>query len=309
MKALIFGITGQDGSYLAELLLRKGYEVSGIRRWTSIPTTSRIDHLLKDIQLLDGDITDAASVYQVVSTVKPDEIYNLASISSTSFPTTDSIIQVNGVGALNIYHAAMTPHVHTKVFQASSSEIFDLSVGPQDENTRHAPSNIYGSAKLLAHDMARIYRDRYGLFISCGILFNHESPRRTEGFVSRKITSSAVRIHRGKQKKLELWDLSSYRDWGFAGDYVEAMWRMLQKDRATDYVIGTGEPHTVKDFVAAAFGVLGMDWRDHVVETRPGGKGFIAKANIQKANICLNWKPTVNFAGLIRMMVEHDLQC
>lgn len=306
MKALIFGITGQDGSYLANFLLRKGYEVTGVKRWTSDTTTGRITDILPLIKLVEGDVTDYDSVLSAIQVSHPDEIYNLAAISTAYSPVNEAVVQVCGVGPLHIYDAVKQLGGKAKIYQASSSEMLDLAKSPQDESTPFKPANVYGCAKLMAHHAARLYRQKYGMFISCGILFNHESPRRPEQFVSRKITSSAVRIAKGMQKKLELWDLKAYRDWGFAKEYVEAMWAMLQTGRPDDYVIGTGKTHTVQEFVELAFNHVGLDWKEYVTASNPQLHAPIHRANPCRALKDLGWKAQTSFEELVHMMVRHD---
>lgn len=310
MKALIVGITGQDGSYLAEQLLEKGYEVHGMVRWSSAPNHFRIQDIRDKLHLHVGDITDAASLQNLISGVQPDEIYNLAAISSTRYYLSASIAETTGMGPVNIFDAVLNSPTKRdiKIFQASSSEMLDLGCPPQDENTRHVPRSPYGAAKLFAHNMAHIYREQYGMFISCGVLFNHESPRRTEDFVSRKISMAVAKIARKQQMYLRLWNVSTIRDWGYAPEYTDAMWRMLQREKSGEFVIGTGEPHSIADFLDCAFSHVGLKWQDHVqmpvyepVTDKP-------KASIQKANIVLDWKPTTKFTELVRLMVDHDLK-
>ena len=278
MKAIIFGITGQDGSYLAELLLEKGYEVVGITRRVSVPTLNRITHILPKIKIIEGDITDAFSVSNVIKEEEPDEIYNLAAQShvGTSFKQPSLTWDVTAGGVLNILEAIRYSgrKGDIKFYQASSSEMFGKNynlreglaemIKYQDEKTPFMPQSPYAIAKLAAHHLVRNYRDSYGIFACSGILFNHESPRRGETFVTRKITRAATRIKLGLQNKLILGNLDSKRDWGYAKEYVEAMWLMLQQDKPDDYVIATNETHTVREFLEETFTCLDLDWKEFV---------------------------------------------
>src|SRR3954464_6425263 len=272
-RALLTGITGQDGSYLAELLLKKGYEVFGIIRRSSSFNTARIDDIYQDphepdvrMRLVYGDLNDASSLNRILRTVKPDEIYNLGAQSHVrvSFDVPEYTAEVTGVGTVRLLEAIRESGISPRFYQASSSELFGLSPPPQSEKTAFHPRSPYGVAKMYSYWITVNYREAYGMFACNGILFNHESPRRGETFVSRKITRAAARIKLGMQDKLFLGNLDAKRDWGFAGDYVEAMWRMLQVDKADDFVIATGTCKTVRDFLDAAFGELDIEWKKHV---------------------------------------------
>ena len=321
-KALITGITGQDGSYLAELLLAKGYEVHGIVRRSSSFNTARIDHLFQDphvenarLILHYGDMTDSGRLAQLCYEVRPDEIYNLAAQSHVriSFDMPEYSGDVDALGAIRLLEAVRQSGIGRDVrfYQASTSELFGkVEETPQRETTPFHPRSPYAVAKLYAYWAVKNYREAYGLFASNGILFNHESPRRGETFVTRKITLAAARIKLGLQDKLYLGNLDARRDWGFAGDFVEGMWRILQHDRPDDFVLATGETHTVREFLEAAFGRLGLDWRDHVVHDqryeRPSEVDLLL-GDASKARRELGWEPKVKFADLVAMMVDADL--
>ncbi len=319
-RALITGITGQDGSYLAELLLAKGYEVTGIVRRSSSFNTERLDGIYQDphaanyqLRLVYGDLDDASSLNRVIRSVKPDEIYNLGAQSHVrvSFDVPEYTASTVGVGTLRLLEAIRESGQEKTVrfYQASSSEMFGAAAPPQDENTPFIPRSPYACAKVFAHQLCQNYRDAYGMHISCGILFNHESPRRGIPFVTRKITRTAARIRHGLEKKLYLGNLDSFRDWGFAGDYVEAMWMMLQQDKGDDYVVATGESHSVRECLDVAFGALDLDWKKYVEIDpryfRPTEVDHL-KGNPAKATRQLGWKPKVTFKGLIEMMVKAD---
>jgi len=317
-KALITGITGQDGSYLAELLCSLGYEVHGIVRRSSSFNTGRIDHLYKGglVKLWYGDLTDFASLVKIVSEVKPDEVYNLGAQSQvrTSFDIPINTVEIDALGTLNLLEATRLvgwKGGETKFYQASSSEMFGNSPAPQNENTRFDPRSPYACAKAYSYYQTRNYRDAYGMFICNGIMFNHESSRRGETFVTRKITRAATRIKLGLQDKLELGNLDAFRDWGFAGDYVRAMVLMMGKDSPDDYVIATGETHSVEEFLNAAFGMLDLDWNDHVLINakyyRPTEVNEL-RGDASKARSELNWTPFVEFDGLVSHMIESDLE-
>ena len=318
-KALITGITGQDGSYLAELLLAKGYEVHGIVRRSSVCNTDRIDHLLGDgsgLVLHYGDLTDSGRLAQLCGEVRPDEIYNLAAQSDVgvSFDMPEYSGEVDALGTIRLLEAVRRSGLGREVrfYQASTSELFGMaSECPQRETTPFHPCSPYAVAKLYAYWAVRNYREAYGIFAANGILFNHESPRRGETFVTRKITLAAARIKLGFQDKLYLGNLDARRDWGFAGDFVEGMWRILQHDRPDDFVLATGETHTVREFLEAAFGRLGLDWREHVVHDpaleRPLDAESLA-GDPSKARRELGWEPKVKFADLVAMMVDADLE-
>ena len=320
-KALITGITGQDGSYLAEFLLGKGYEVHGLIRRSSTFNTERIDHIYVDpheqgarLLLHYGDLTDGMGLRHVLTTCQPDEIYNLGAQSHVrvSFDQPVYTCQADAIGTLRLLEAIRDSGLQTRFYQASSSEMFGkVAETPQTEKTPLHPRSPYACAKVFSHYQTINYREAYGLFACSGILFNHESPRRGETFVTRKITQGAVRIKLGKQKELLLGNLDSERDWGFAGDYTRAMHMMLQHPEADDYVIGSGECHKISEFAELAFRHLGLDWRDYV---RSDPK-FIRPAEVEhlcadatKAHQKLGWQPTVDFKGLVEMMVESDLK-
>jgi GDPmannose 4,6-dehydratase len=313
-KALITGITGQDGSYLAELLLQKGYEVHGLVRRSSSFNTWRIDHIRERLQLHYGDLVDTSSLTRVLELIEPDEIYNLAAQShvKVSFEMPEYTGNTTGLGVLRLLDAVHEAGLKkTRVYQAGSSEMYGKVVEtPQKETTPFHPRSPYGVAKVYGHWIAVNYREGYGMHVSNGILFNHESPRRGENFVTRKITLGIAAIKKGKAKDLHLGNLDAKRDWGFAGDYVEAMWRMLQQDQPDDYVVATGETWSVKDFLVEAFGHAGLDWEKYVVVDpkffRPAEVDLLL-GDPAKAKTKLGWKPAVDFKGLVRMMVDADL--
>jgi GDPmannose 4,6-dehydratase len=312
MKALVTGSNGQDGSYLCELLLSKGYEVHGIIRRASSINTSRIDHIFSDLQLHYGDVTDASSTANIIDSVKPDEIYNLAAQSQvrTSFEIPVYTAQATGIGALNILEAIKGKGI--KLYQASSSELYGgVYTTATNETTPFHPRSPYAIAKLFAHWSVVNHREAYQTYACSGILYNHESPRRGPTFVTKKIVDAAVRISRGLQDKLFLGNLDAMRDWGFAGDYVEAMHLMLQEVFPDDYVIATGEAHSVKEFLDEAFGYLNLDWRKHV-ETderlyRPTEVNVLI-GDATKAKRVLGWTPKVRFNELVRMMIDAELE-
>ena len=319
-KALITGITGQDGSYLTELLLSKGYTVYGIIRRSSSFNTGRIDHIYQDphdpnpqMRLVYGDLNDASSLNKVIRTIAPDEIYNLGAQSHVrvSFDVPEYTGEVTALGAVRLLEAIRETGVKTKFYQASSSEMYGNAAGPQNEQTPFQPRSPYAAAKLYAHWMTVNYREGYKLFACNGILFNHESPRRGETFVSRKITKAAARIKLGQQQKLFLGNLDAKRDWGYAADYMEAIWLILQQPEPDYYVIATGETHSVRDFLDEAFGHLELDWHNHVeIDSRyyrPTEVDLLL-GDSSKARHKLGWQPKVNFKDLVRMMVEADLQ-
>ncbi|MDQ5940826.1 MAG: GDPmannose 4,6-dehydratase [Candidatus Dependentiae bacterium] len=313
-KALITGITGQDGSYLAELLLEKGYEVYGIMRRNSTFTTGRIEHIFDKVTLHYGDLADSSSLHHVVSAVQPDEVYNLAAQShvKVSFDVPEYTADVTGTGTLRLMEAIRTCAPNAKFYQASSSEMFGkvLEV-PQTEKTPFYPRSPYGAAKVYSYWITKNYRESYDMFACNGILFNHESPRRGETFVTRKITRAVAAIKAGKQDKLLLGNLDAKRDWGFAGDYVEAMWLMLQVDKPDDYVIATNETHSVKEFCQIAFEHVGLDWEKYVEVSekyfRPAEVDLLI-GNPAHAKKQLNWEPKVSFEELVKMMVDADVK-
>ena len=318
-KALITGITGQDGSYLAEFLLSKGYVVHGVVRRSSTFGTGRIEHLYRDPHFEDtrlflhyGDVTDGAGLRHILTQVEPDEIYNLAAQSHVrvSFDQPLYTVDADALGTLRLLEAIRDTGLRPKFYQAASSEMYgNTSEVPQRETTPFRPRSPYACAKAYSFWQTVNYREAYGLFAVNGILFNHESPRRGETFVTRKITRAATRIKEGLQDALYLGNLDARRDWGFAGDYVEAMWRMLQRDRPEDYVIATGESHSVREFLTEAFGLVGLDWTKHVKldprYLRPTEvDNLIGDAG--KARADLGWRPKVDFKSLVGMMVDHD---
>lgn len=322
--ALITGITGQDGSYLCEWLLRKGYTVHGVIRRSSVFTTERIDHLYQDrheadvrLKLHYGDLLDATNLRRIIGEVRPDEVYNLAAQSHvrTSFDEPVYTAQVVGIGSLHLLEAIRDYQVsaqrEVRFYQASSSEMYGkVAEIPQRESTPFYPRSPYACAKVQAYWQTINYREAYGLFACNGILFNHESPRRGETFVTRKITRGATRIKLGLQQKLYLGNLDAKRDWGFAGDYVEAMWLMLQQDTPDDFVIATGSCHSVREFLHETFTYLGLDWNDHVEfdprYLRPTEVNVL-QGDATKARNALGWKPRVGMHELCRMMVDADL--
>lgn len=316
-KALITGITGQDGSYLAELLLEKGYEVHGIIRRHSTPATGRIDHIFDRLHLHYGDLTDASSLNNLIkieTRICPfDEIYNLGAQSHvrTSFDIPVYTAEATGIGTLNMLEAIKGTGV--KFYQASSSELFGkVQETPQSETTPFYPRSPYGVAKQFAFSSAVNYRESYNMFVCNGILFNHESPRRGETFVTRKITKAATRIYAGQQDKLFLGNLDAKRDWGYAPEYVEGMWLMMQQDKPDDYVLATGETHTIREFLDAAFGVLGLDWTKYV-EIDPRyyrpAEVDVLMGNASKAKRVLGWEAKTKMKDLARLMVAADWGC
>lgn len=316
-KALITGITGQDGSYLAELLLSKGYEVHGIVRRTSTLQRSRIDGLMGNerLHLHYGDLCDSVALVKLLYELQPDEVYNLAAQSHVrvSFDIPEYTLDITGTGAGRILEAIVEAGIGKKVrfYQASSSEMFGkVHEVPQRETTPFHPRSPYACAKVMAHYLTVNYRESYGLFACSGILFNHESPRRGENFVTRKITIAAARIKEGKQKTLKLGNLDAKRDWGYAPEYVEGMWRMLQQDEPDDYVLATGETHTIREFLDAAFGHVDLDWRDYVEFDerllRPAEVDLLI-GDRSKAEKILGWTPSTYMRDLAKLMVEADL--
>ena len=319
-KALITGITGQDGSYLAELLLKKDYRVWGLVRRSSSFHTGRIEHLYKDphekpkLRLIYGDLTDGGSLSNIISDVKPDEVYNLGAQSHVrvSFDTPIYTVNTDALGTLRLLEAIRSSSKPPKFYQASSSEMYGkVAEMPQTEKTPFYPRSPYGCAKVYSFWQTVNYREAYGLFACNGILFNHESPRRGETFVTRKITRAATRIKLGLQEKLYLGNLDAKRDWGFAGDFVEAMWLVLQQDKPDDYVIATGEMHSVREFLDEVFGYLDMDWQKYV-EIDPRyfrpAEVDILLGDSSKARKVLNWQPKVTFKALAKMMTDADME-
>ncbi len=318
-RALITGITGQDGSYLAEWLLDKGYEVHGLIRRSSTFNTDRIDHLYEDPHVPDprlllhyGDLTDGSALSRLIAEVSPDEVYNLAAQSHVRVSFDQPIYTANTValGTLRLLEAIRDSGKKPRFYQASSSEMYGkVKEVPQRESTPFYPRSPYACAKVFAHWQTINYREAYGLFACCGTLFNHESPRRGETFVTRKITRAATRIKEGLQDKLFLGNLDARRDWGYAGDFVRAMWLMLQHDEPEDFVIATGESHSVREFAEAAFAIVGLDMEKHVEldprYLRPTEVDEL-QGDAGKAREILGWEPTVSFDELVRMMVDHD---
>ena len=317
-RALITGITGQDGSYLAELLVEKGYEVHGVVRRSSSLNLGRIDHIFKAAHgsaptLHYGDLTDASSIGRILHKLRPDEIYNLGAQShvKVSFDVPDYTAETAGVGCLRLLEAVRESGYSPKFYQAGSSEMFGLvQAVPQNETTPFYPRSPYAAAKLYAHWITINYREAYGMFACNGILFNHESPRRGEAFVTRKITRGVAEIKCGMRKTLHLGNLDAKRDWGYAKDYVEAMWLMLQQEKPDDYVVATGETHTVREFCEVAFGHAGLRWEDHVVVDpkyfRPTEVDLLL-GDATKAKTRLGWTPKTKFDELARLMVDADL--
>ncbi|HTS89434.1 MAG TPA: GDP-mannose 4,6-dehydratase [Gemmatimonadales bacterium] len=312
-RALITGVTGQDGSYLAELLLAKGYEVVGIVRRTSHHSYERIEHLLDRIRILPADLLDQHSLTTVIRETEPHEVYNLAAQSYVPTSWTQPVLtgEFTALGVTRILEAIRLVCPTARFYQASSSEMFGRAVEtPQNETTRFYPRSPYGVAKCYGHWITVNYRESYGLYAVSGILFNHESPRRGIEFVTRKVTDGAARIRLGLASELRLGNLDARRDWGFAGDYVDAMWRMLQRPEPSDYVIGTGETHTVRELVEVAFAHVGLDWQQYVKTDerfmRPAEVDILL-ADPTRARRDLDWSPIIGFKELVRMMVDADL--
>ncbi|MCZ6682689.1 MAG: GDP-mannose 4,6-dehydratase [Planctomycetota bacterium] len=319
-RALITGVTGQDGSYLAELLLKKGYEVHGIIRRSSSFNTARLDDVYEDphvktqkMFLHYGDLTDGSGLAAMIRRIEPNEIYNLGAQSHVrvSFEIPEYTVDVVGLGTVRLLEAIRDTRIECRYYQASSSEMFGNSPPPQNEETPLEPRSPYAAAKVLSYWLARNYREAYGLFACNGILFNHESPRRGETFVTRKITRALARIVKDEQKKLYLGNLDAKRDWGYAPEFVEAMWLMLQQDKPGDYVVATGETHSVRDFLGVAFGLVNLDWQKYVEIDpryyRPTEVDLL-QGDASKAARELGWKPKSSFEDLVRIMVEADFK-
>ena len=320
-KALITGITGQDGSYLAELLLSKGYEIHGLIRRASTFNTNRVDHIYRDphngdkarMRLHYGDLSSSDSLHNIIAEVQPDEIYNLAAQSHVrvSFDLPEYTGDVDGLGVTRILEAIRRSGVPARFYQASTSELFGSAKPPQSEATPFEPQSPYAAAKAYAYYITRNYRDGYNMFACNGILFNHESPRRGETFVTRKITRAVAAILAGKQKYLYMGNLDSKRDWGYAPEYVECMWMMLQHDEPLDLVIGTGESHTVREFLEEAFGYVGLDYQEYVrIDERyyrPTEVDYLLSEPAKAKNL-LGWEPRIRFHELVRIMVDADLE-
>jgi GDPmannose 4,6-dehydratase len=319
-RALVTGITGQDGSYLAELLLSKGYEVHGLIRRASAFNTARIDHIYEDpnqpkakLFLHHGDLSSSEWVLDLIYTLKPDEVYHLGAQSHVrvSFNIPEYTSDITGLGTMRLLEAIRRSGCAARFYQASSSEMFGSAAPPQSEATHFEPRSPYAAAKVYAHWMTRIYREGYGVFAASGILFNHESPRRGETFVTRKITRGVAAILAGKEDSLYLGNLEARRDWGYAPEYVEAIWQMLQQEAAEDYVLGTGEAHSVREFVEEAFAYAGLDWRKYVKKSerylRPLEVDMLV-ANPRKAKAKLGWEPRITFRDLVAIMVDADVE-
>jgi GDPmannose 4,6-dehydratase len=321
-KALITGITGQDGSYLAELLLSKGYEVHGLIRRSSTFNTRRIDHIYNDphlggekvhLYLHYGDISIGETLLDIIYNIKPEEIYHLAAQSHVrvSFEMPEYTGEITGLGTTRILEAIRKSGIITRFYQASSSEMFGAAKPPQSETTPFEPRSPYAAAKVYAYWLARNYREGYNIFASNGILFNHESPRRGETFVTRKITRALAQIKAKKQTELFLGNLDAKRDWGYAAEFVEAMWKMLQLEKAGDFVVGTGESHSVREFLDEAFGYAGLNWQDYVKIDpryfRPTEVDYLL-ADPNRSQKILDWKPQVKFHELVRIMVDADME-
>ncbi len=312
--ALITGITGQDGSYLAEQLLERGYRVVGLHRRLSSENHWRIRHLLDRLELRCVDLLDLGSLIRVIAAVRPDEVYNLAAQSFVPASWAQPLLtaEITGLGAVRLLEAVRIAHPEARVYQASTSEMYGAAEGEvQNEDSRFRPQSPYACAKLYAHRMAVSYREAYGMFVCCGILFNHESPRRGPEFVTRKVAIAAARIHLGLQDRLEMGALSPKRDWGYAGDYTRAMWLMLGHDSPKDFVVGTGEARSVQELLEVAFAVIDRDWRDYVARdpalVRPNEVSHL-RADARRAREELGWSPEVHFDALIAMMVEAEIE-
>jgi GDPmannose 4,6-dehydratase len=313
-RALITGLTGQDGSYLAEFLLAKGYEVTGMVRRSSTVNFERIAHIQDDVRIVQGDLLDEMSLIQVLRQTRPDEVYNLAAQSFVQTSWQQAVLtgETTALGVTRLLNAVREANPEIRFYQASSSEMFGKVVEvPQNELTPFYPRSPYGVAKVYGHWIAVNYRESYNLHATSGILFNHESPRRGLEFVTRKITNHVARIKLGLATELRLGDLDPQRDWGFAGDYVEAMWLMLQQDKPQDFVVATGETHSVQEFCEVAFGHVGLAWQDHVVQDQ----AFMRPAEVDlligdpsRAREVLGWQPRTSFAELVTMMVDADLE-
>jgi GDPmannose 4,6-dehydratase len=318
--AFVTGITGQDGSYLTELLLSKGYEVHGLMRRASTFNTDRIDHVYQDphdparrLYLHFGDLTDGSMLARLVGDVKPDEIYNLGAQThvGVSFDVPEYTANATALGTLRLLESVREAQVRPRIYQASSSEMFGNVPAPQDEESPFNPASPYAVAKVFAHQMAGLYREAYGMYVVRGILFNHESPRRGPTFVTRKVTQTVARICAGKEDRVYLGNLEASRDWGYAPEYVEAMWQMLRNGGPRDYVLATGDSHTVQELCEVAFELVGLDWRNHVEVDprylRPKDVGMLA-GDASRAKEEMGWEPKVRFRQLIQIMLEADLR-
>ena len=314
-RALVTGITGQDGSYLAEFLLEKGYEIYGLVRRASIDRRERIRHIEHRVNLVQGDLTDQTSLDEAILSAQPDEVYNLAAQTFVPVSWTQPILtaDVTGLGVARLLEAIRKNKPDARFYQASSSEMFGISDEvPQTETTPFHPRSPYGVAKVFGHHLTVNYRESYGLFACSGICFNHESPKRGMDFVTRKVSWGAAQIKSGKASELPMGNLDAIRDWGYAADYVEAMWLMLQQSEPDDYVVATGQAHSVKDLVKIAFDCVGLNWQDHVVIDnaflRPADVGLLL-GDAGKAKKKLRWEPKTDFRSLIELMVTSDLEC
>lgn len=316
--ALITGLTGQDGSYLAEMLLEKGYRVFGLVRRASTFNTGRIDHLLQTFgpdrfEFVRGDLTDASSLGRLLRMIRPDKIYHLGAQSHVmvSFEIPEYSADTIVLGTIRLLESVRELDIHPRIYNACTSEIFGAAPPPQSETSPMAPRSPYAAAKLCGYQICRVYREGFGIWIANGILFNHESPRRGETFVTRKITQGAARIKLGIQEKLVLGNLDARRDWGYAPEYVDAMWRMLQMERPDDYVVATGESHSVQEFAEAVFEYLGLDWRNHVVRdsrlVRPLEVEYL-RGDASRAAEKIGWRPRTSFHQLVRIMADADLK-
>jgi GDPmannose 4,6-dehydratase len=311
-KAFITGITGQDGSYLAEILLEKDYEVYGMVRRSSSFNTARIDHIFGEVELVFGDLTDGSVLNRLMRTIRPDEVYNLGAQSQVhvSFQIPEFTADATGMGTLRLLDAIREEDLKCRFYEAGSSEMFgQVSESPQTETTPFHPRSPYGVSKVFGYWITRNYREAYAMYAANGILFNHESPRRGPTFVTRKVTRAIGAILRGEQDELRLGNLEAKRDWGYARDYMEGAWRMLQADEPGDFVLATGETHSVREFLDEAFGYAGLDWNDYVqIDERyfRPAEVDVLLGDASKAREKLGWEPTVRFAELVRMMVDHD---
>lgn len=312
-RALITGVTGQDGSYLAELLLSKDYQVFGLKRRSSVVSTGRIRHLLNDIELIDGDLADSASLFEAVRRSKPHEVYNLAAQSfvKSSFAEAEYTSDTTGLGTLRLLEACRAAESMPKFYQASSSEMYGMSPPPQNEKTPFHPRSPYGCAKVYAYWITVNYRESYGMFAANGLLYNHESPRRGGEFVTQKIAQGVAAIQHGKAKTLQLGNLDAKRDWGHSKDFVEAMWLMLQQDKPDDFVVATGEAHSVREFCEAAFGYVNKNYQEYVqvneAYKRPAEVDYLL-GDYTKAKEILGWTPKTNFKDLVEEMVTYAIR-
>jgi len=311
-KAFITGITGQDGSYLAEILLEKGYDVYGMIRRSSSFNTARIDHIFGELELVFGDLADGSSMNQLMRTIRPDEVYNLGAQSHVrvSFDIPEYTADIAGLGTLRLLDAIREEGVQCRFYQASSSEMYGLvRESPQNETTPFHPRSPYAAAKVFGYWITRNYREAYGMYAVNGILFNHESPRRGPTFVTRKITRALGAVLRGEQQELRLGNLDAKRDWGYARDYMLGAWMMLQAEEPDDYVLATGETHSVREFLDEAFGYAGLDWQQYVrIDPRyfRPAEVDVLMGDYSRARERLGWEPTIRFPALVRMMVDHD---